>query len=150
LRRLARWRSCRPYANKITFFFRRGSHQHVIRGSWYLYMIGPAGLNGHPQLFARIRRARFNIKGNMNQMNTYLIRLRGQVDVTDLNPMSPHQLTAVHMAPASTLICISTDQSGLLGMLVHLHNLGLTFLSVQQDEKDALEKDHEYTTGLTA
>ena len=67
-------------------------------------------------------------------MNTYLIRLRGQVNVDDLNALSPHQMTMVQMAPASTLIGIRTDQSGLVGLLRHLHHLGLTFLSVHRKE----------------
>ena len=67
-------------------------------------------------------------------MNTYLIRLRGQVNVDDLNAMSPHHMTIVRMTPASTLIGIRTDQSGLVGLLRHLHHLGLTFLSVHREK----------------
>ena len=74
-------------------------------------------------------------------MNTYLIRLRGQVNVNDLNAMSPHQMTLVQMTPAATFISICTDQSGLVGLLRHLHHLGLTFLSVnREEERTELEK----------
>jgi hypothetical protein len=68
-------------------------------------------------------------------MNSYLIQLRGQVDVTDLNPLSPHQMTITQMTPAATWVRICTDQSGLIGIMRHLHNLGLTIRSVHQEEQ---------------
>lgn len=75
-------------------------------------------------------------------MNLYIIRLRGQVDVNDLNPLSPHPMSIVRMDPTSTLIRIATDQSGMLGILRNLHNLGLTLLSVVGEE-DQNEWEHE-------
>lgn len=63
-------------------------------------------------------------------MAIYLIWLRGQVDVDDLNSMSPHQITLLDRDPGCTLLSIYTDQSGMIGMLRHLHNLGLHVLSV--------------------
>lgn len=62
----------------------------------------------------------------------YLIQLAGQVDLADLNPWSPHQMTLVQMDPRGTLIAISTDQAGMVGLITHLHRLGLAILSVQQ------------------
>jgi hypothetical protein len=74
-------------------------------------------------------------------MNTYFIQLRGQVNVSDLNALSPHQMTVIQAKPASTLISICTDQSGLVGLLRLLHNLGLTLLSViQEEERIELDK----------
>lgn len=69
-------------------------------------------------------------------MNTYLIRLQGQVDVAELNAGSPHQMRPVTTGPdkartASTALTIRTDQAGLIGMLRHLHQLGLTLLSIE-------------------
>lgn len=77
-------------------------------------------------------------------MNIYLIQLRGQVDVNDLNLMSPHQMTMIRVEAASTLITICTDQSGMIGLLRHLHHLGLTLLSIRQaDEKQEWDKDND-------
>lgn len=77
-------------------------------------------------------------------MTSYLIQLRGQVDVNDLNPLSPHQMTVIRLEPAATWVRICTDQSGMIGILRHLHNLGLTLRSVlQEEEKTELETEHE-------
>ncbi len=77
-------------------------------------------------------------------MNTYLIQLRGQVELEDLNQLSPHQMAPLRSEPGSTLITICTDQSGMIGLLRHLHNLGLTLLSIRQaEEVSNLENDHE-------
>jgi len=53
-------------------------------------------------------------------MNTYLIQLQGQVDVNELNLMSPHQMVLVCTDPAGTQVSIYTDQSGLIGLMRHL------------------------------
>ena len=63
-------------------------------------------------------------------MNTYHFQVQGQIDVADLNPLSPHQMTNLSAAPHDTRFMIYTDQSGMIGMLQHLHNLGLTIQSI--------------------
>lgn len=63
-------------------------------------------------------------------MNVYLLQLRGLVDVEELNTMSPHQMTTLQREPTATLFWIHTDQSGMIGMIQHLHNLGFSILSV--------------------
>lgn len=76
-------------------------------------------------------------------MHTYRIRVRGQVDVAELNPMSPHQMTGIYSEPAASLFTICTDQSGMIGMLRHLHNLGIVILSVDyqlEEMKDSIER----------
>ena len=67
----------------------------------------------------------------MNSLSTYAIQIRGQINVEELNPMSPHQMTALESLFSDTLFSIHTDQSGMIGMLAHLNNLGLIILSVQ-------------------
>lgn len=71
-------------------------------------------------------------------MNLYWITLRGQVDVREVNASSPHQMTLVAGTPATTKITICTDQSGLLGLVRHLHNLGFEIVSIvcQKERKD--------------
>ncbi len=66
----------------------------------------------------------------MNDICTYLIQLRGQVDENDLNAMGPIQMTVVRVDTASMLFTVCTDQSGLIGLLRHLHGRGLVLLSV--------------------
>lgn len=61
----------------------------------------------------------------MNDIYTYLIQLRGQVDEGEINAMSPVQITVERSDMASTLLSACTDQSGLIGLMRHLHGLGL-------------------------
>ncbi|MDY6878479.1 MAG: hypothetical protein SWK90_20055 [Chloroflexota bacterium] len=70
----------------------------------------------------------------MNDVCTYLIRLRGQVDESDLNAMSPIQMTVVRADTVATLFTIHTDQSGLIGLLRHLHGHGFVLLSVNREQ----------------
>jgi hypothetical protein len=67
-------------------------------------------------------------------MSAYCIRLRGQVEVSELNPRSPQVMTLVNLSPTYTLLTISTDQSGMIGLLRHLHSLGVEILSVERKE----------------
>ena len=66
----------------------------------------------------------------MNDICTYLIQLYGQVDEGEVNAMTPLQMTLERVEPAATLFSVCTDQSGLIGLMRHLHGLGLVFLSV--------------------
>lgn len=63
-------------------------------------------------------------------MNIYWITLRGQVDVHEVNASSPHQMTPLLGEPGTTLVTICTDQSGLIGLVRHLHNLGFEIVSI--------------------
>ena len=69
----------------------------------------------------------------MNDICTYLIQLRGQVNESDLNAMSPIQMTVVRVDTASMLFTVCTDQSGLIGLLRHLHGRGFVLLSVYRE-----------------
>jgi hypothetical protein len=65
-------------------------------------------------------------------MSSYLIQLRGQVNVEELNPMSPHQMTTVPVKDGvveASIFTVDTDQSGMIGLLRHLHSLGFVILS---------------------
>lgn len=63
-------------------------------------------------------------------MYTYRIVVRGQVDVGELNSLSPQQMTPVEMDADLTVFSICTDQSGLIGLLRHLHHLRIEFCSI--------------------
>ncbi len=58
------------------------------------------------------------------------IQIRGQVDEAEINAMSPVQLVRDWMKTAVTQFSVHTDQSGLIGLMRHLHSLGFVFLSV--------------------
>lgn len=66
----------------------------------------------------------------MNDSNTYLIQLRGQVDEGEINAASPVQMTMTRGDKDGTLFTVHADQSGLVGLLRHLHGRGLVFVSI--------------------
>ena len=68
-------------------------------------------------------------------MSTYHIQIRGQVDEVEINVMSPLEMRVVGEKTAvSSTIIVYTDQSGLIGLLRHLHGLGYDFLSMNRKE----------------
>ncbi len=67
----------------------------------------------------------------MNGTNTYLIQLRGQLDAADLNAASPLVMRVVTVDMTITSFAVSTDQSGLIGLLRHLHARGMVIFSVR-------------------
>lgn len=70
----------------------------------------------------------------MDEPFTYQIEIQGWADENDLNAVSPLQLTVLRSDTKSTLFNICTDQSGLVGLLRHLHGRGLVLLSVHREE----------------
>jgi hypothetical protein len=69
----------------------------------------------------------------MQDICTYQIEVRGQVDESAFNVTSPLQMTVVRMNPATTLLTTHTDQSGLIGLIRHLHGHGFMLLSVTRE-----------------
>jgi hypothetical protein len=70
----------------------------------------------------------------MNDICIYYIRLRGQVNEGEINTMSPLEMRVKQMDTAATLFAAPTDQSGLIGLLRHLHGRGFVLLSVHRDQ----------------
>ncbi len=68
----------------------------------------------------------------MNDKCTYHIQIRGQVDGSEINAMSPFQMMVEQTGADATLLTVRTDQSGLVGLLRHLHGLGFMLLSVSR------------------
>jgi hypothetical protein len=60
----------------------------------------------------------------------YHIEVLGQVDENDFNQMSPLEIRVVRVDEAAAQFVICTDQSGLIGLLRHLHGRGYVLLSV--------------------
>ena len=77
----------------------------------------------------------------MHEACIYRIKVRGLVDESDLNAMSPLQITMVQADAdgedrcAATLLTIHADQSGLIGLIRHLHGRGLVLLSVIRERQ---------------
>jgi len=76
----------------------------------------------------------------VNDMCTYRIHLRGQVSEQEINALSPLQTTVENAGADSMLVSLCTDQSGLVGLLRHLHGLGFVFLSILRTDERS-EKD---------
>ena len=74
----------------------------------------------------------------MHKPCIYRIVVRGHLDESDLNTMSPLQTTVVpadeyeKYPRAATVFTIYADQSGLIGLIRHLHGRGIVLLSVRR------------------
>jgi len=68
----------------------------------------------------------------MHDICTYHIEVRGQVNESTFNATSPLQITALRSDPEATLFTLYADQSGLIGLIRHLHAQGFVLLSVQR------------------
>ena len=66
----------------------------------------------------------------MQDFCTYYIEVRGQMDENELNTRSPLEMTVVRLDPAATQFRIRADQSGLIGLIRHLHGRGFVLLSI--------------------
>lgn len=67
----------------------------------------------------------------MEDIHTYQILVRGRVEADDILSISPPGLVFEPMEEFMTGLSICTDQSGLIGLIRHLHGLGLVLLSVR-------------------
>ncbi|MGE5603220.1 MAG: hypothetical protein ACM30E_09220 [Nitrososphaerales archaeon] len=64
----------------------------------------------------------------------YRIELCGEADEAELNAISPLRVSIELTDSGSSLLTVCTDQSGLVGLMRHLHGLGFVFLSMQREE----------------
>jgi hypothetical protein len=71
----------------------------------------------------------------MSDMCVYHVQLQGKVDEAEVNAMSPLQMTNQRFGGAGTYFTVHTDQSGLIGLLRHLHSRGFRFLSFQSSDE---------------
>jgi hypothetical protein len=70
----------------------------------------------------------------MSDLVVYHIQLQGRVDKDEINSMSPLAMVCEQADATRTQFSVRTDQSGLVGLMRHLHGLGFVFLSVSQNE----------------
>jgi hypothetical protein len=69
----------------------------------------------------------------MNDVCAYHVQLRGQIDEAEINAMSPQRMAMIQVKADATLFAINTDQSGVIGLIRHLHALGFVILSIVRD-----------------
>jgi len=69
----------------------------------------------------------------MIYIRTYQLEVQGQLDNNDLNAASPIQMKIVRVDESATHLTVCTDQSGLIGLMRHLHARGLVLVSIHSD-----------------
>lgn len=70
----------------------------------------------------------------MNAPGEYLIRIGAAVEESELNAAGPLAVVVVGSDEHDTLLSVRTDQSGLMGLLRHLHGLGFVLLSMTREQ----------------
>ena len=69
----------------------------------------------------------------MNDILTYQIEIQSHVEEHELNATSPIQIRVVHADQSLTRLAVCTDQSGLIGLIRHLHARGLVLSAIHRD-----------------
>jgi hypothetical protein len=69
----------------------------------------------------------------VQEICTYQIKVRGQVDEKRLNATSPFQVSVTRSDAVATLLTVRADQSGLVGLIRHLHGQGFLLQSVNRE-----------------
>ena len=69
----------------------------------------------------------------MQEIYTYHIEVQGQVNEQTFNATSPLRVTVSRADTASTLLTLYADQSGLVGLVRHLHHQGFVLLSLARE-----------------
>jgi len=69
----------------------------------------------------------------MHDICIYHVEVGGQVLENDINAMGPYEMRAVQANTKATQFTIRTDQSGLIGLLRHLHGRGFVLLSITRE-----------------
>lgn len=70
----------------------------------------------------------------MNDRCRYRVQVAGRVDEHEVNALSPIAMKQESIEAESTWLSVLTDQSGLVGLMRHLHGLGFVLLRVDRDE----------------
>jgi hypothetical protein len=78
----------------------------------------------------------------MDDICFYHLEVRGQVDEKAFNASSPLQVTVIEGRPAASRLTVRADQSGVIGLLRHLHRQGFVLLSLQRQQEIVKEDRH--------
>jgi hypothetical protein len=68
----------------------------------------------------------------MQETYIYHIEVQGQVEENDFNTTSPLRVMVARTDAGSTLFTLHADQSGLVGLIRHLHHQGFLLLSLNR------------------
>ncbi|MBN1372753.1 MAG: hypothetical protein JW987_12505 [Anaerolineaceae bacterium] len=68
----------------------------------------------------------------MTDVCRYAITILGTVTEEDLNTTSPLAVTVAEVANDRTQVTLLSDQAGMVGVIRHLHGLGLILLSIDR------------------
>ena len=73
----------------------------------------------------------------MHLQNTYIYRIEveGRINEETFNTASPIQIKVENPQHSSTLVTVYTDQSGIIGLLRHLHRLGFVVIALKRKKK---------------
>ena len=66
----------------------------------------------------------------MQDIRTYRIEVLGSLDEHAFNETSPLRMAVLRADPVATTCQVVADQSGLVGLVRHLHRQGFVLLSV--------------------
>ncbi len=75
----------------------------------------------------------------MEEFLEYRIQIQGKFDRDDLNRNSPVNLFLGEGSGSDSYIEVTTDQSGLIGVLRYLHQRGIVIRSMNLIEKSSLK-----------
>lgn len=78
----------------------------------------------------------------MQENHFYQIEVQGQVDEKDFNATSPLRVKAIQTESATTLISTYTDQSGIVGLIRHIHHQGFVVLTFLLQDNDSQGVNH--------
>lgn len=76
----------------------------------------------------------------MQGIHEYQIKVQGTIDRNIFNASSPLQVQVKKMDEISTLMTIRADQSGVVGLIRHLHHQGFVLLSFSLDQDNYFQE----------
>lgn len=79
-----------------------------------------------------------------DDLRTYRLTLRGTVDEEFVAAYCPAGTLLGHEGDAACLSDIQADQSGIVGLMRHLHNLGCTILALDSQPAPTCRELHEF------
>jgi len=79
----------------------------------------------------------------MQEIYEYQIEVLGQIDESVFNATSPLRVKVVKTDETATLMTVRADQSGLVGLIRHLHHQSFVLLSFSLNQANNFqEADH--------
>ena len=77
----------------------------------------------------------------MHDICTYHVAVKGEVDEATLNAASPIKVQVAQIEPETTRLTTQADQSGLIGLMRHLHQQGFVLLSVFRERQNIVREE---------